>query len=82
MLEILRELKEILKQKHQIKKDLRKLESWSLDYEALQRLVNNVSAQDVEFEITFENKSKMVIRKSTASANNFKSFSELYNGGK
>jgi hypothetical protein len=75
---IIKELTELIKQKRQFEKDLRRLEHASLDYEALQRIVNNAASSGVTVTITFENGTKMEIKRANANETNFKPFSERY----
>lgn len=78
-IECWKKAKQLLKEEAQLKRDIRKLELANLDYEALQRMVNNVSANQIEIEITNIEGIKIIIRPTIENEIGYKSFLDKYN---
>lgn len=73
----------VIREQRALKKDIKKLNEYELDYDALERIVTKVSGSltPIEVEITFKNDTKMTVRKQTEQ-NNFKSFRQRYEENK
>lgn len=79
MLDVLKVVLDIFKEKRLLKKDTKKLREFELDYEALERMVNRVQSGQVPVEITIKMKggSEVKITQKT-DANNYRTFSQRY----
>ena len=77
---ILRKARELIKEETQFKKDLRRLQMAALDYDALQRMIDNVAIKNVEIEIQFlgETPGKLIIKPKTPNEIGFQSFADRY----
>lgn len=79
MLEILKVVLDIFKEKRLLKKDTKKLREFELDYEALERMVSRVQSGQVPVEITIKMKGGSEVKiAQKADTNNYKSFSQKY----
>ena len=82
MLEIFKAAVEIVRQQRQLKRDIRRLEAANLDYEALQRIVEEVANKNVVIEIKNEKdgySSTITIKPKPINQIEFKSFDQKYN---
>lgn len=77
MKELLKLFLQVIKEQRQLKKDLRRLDKANLDYEALQRIVDNVATKNVEIEVKMENVN-ITIKPTPSNEVGFTSFKEKY----
>lgn len=79
MIELLRIVLDILKEKRALKKDTKKLKGFELDYEALERMVNRVQTGLVPIEITIKMKGGTEMKiVNKVEAGGYKTFSQKY----
>lgn len=77
MKEIVKLILQVLHEQRQLKKDLRRLQKASLDYEALQRIVDNVATKNVEVTVQMENVN-ITIKPTPSNEVGYTSFKEKY----
>lgn len=77
MKELLKLILQVIREQKQLKSDLRRLDKANLDYEALQRIVDNVATKNVEITVRMENVN-ITIKPTPVNEVGYTSFKEKY----
>lgn len=78
MFKILKKARELVKEETKLKHDMRRVQRISLDYEALQNIVNSVATKDVEIDIDTEDGMHIKVIPKFNSGVPYESFADKY----